>query len=62
MGENIYDLFQIGCVGLIKVIDKFDITRKSVKLLIQVFTYHLNQLHLVKKLVLAQCLIQLLEQ
>ena len=26
-GENIDDLFQIGCVGLIKAIDNFDITQ-----------------------------------
>ena len=26
-GENADDLFQIGCVGLIKAIDNFDITR-----------------------------------
>ena len=25
--ENIYDLFQIGCIGLIKAIDNFDITQ-----------------------------------
>ena len=25
-GENVDDLFQIGCVGLIKSIDNFDIT------------------------------------
>lgn len=26
-GENIDDLFQIGCVGLIKAIDNFDISQ-----------------------------------
>lgn len=26
-GENVDDLFQIGCVGLIKAIDNFDITQ-----------------------------------
>ena len=26
VGENSYDLFQVGCVGLIKAIDNFDIT------------------------------------
>ena len=26
-GENMDDLFQIGCVGLIKAIDNFDITQ-----------------------------------
>ena len=26
-GENVDDLFQIGCVGLIKVIDNFDISQ-----------------------------------
>ena len=26
-GENLDDLFQIGCVGLIKAIDNFDITQ-----------------------------------
>ena len=27
-GENADDLFQVGCVGLIKSIDNFDITQK----------------------------------
>ena len=27
-GENADDLFQIGCVGLIKAIDNFDITQE----------------------------------
>ena len=27
-GENPDDLFQVGCVGLIKAIDKFDITQE----------------------------------
>lgn len=26
-GENVDDLFQVGCVGLIKAIDNFDITQ-----------------------------------
>lgn len=26
-GENIDDLFQVGCIGLIKAIDNFDITQ-----------------------------------
>ena len=27
-GENVDDLFQVGCVGLIKAIDNFDITQE----------------------------------
>ena len=26
-GENAYDLFQVGCVGLIKAIDNFDVSQ-----------------------------------
>ena len=26
-GENVYDLFQVGCIGLIKAIDNFDVTQ-----------------------------------
>ena len=29
-GENLDDLFQVGCIGLIKAIDNFDPDRKSV--------------------------------
>ncbi len=27
-GENVDDLFQVGCIGLIKAIDNFDVTQK----------------------------------
>lgn len=32
-GENVDDLFQVGCIGLMKAIDNFDLSKKSVFLL-----------------------------
>ena len=32
-GENVDDLFQVGCIGHMKAIDNFDLSKKSVFLL-----------------------------
>ena len=40
-GENLDDLFQIGCIGLIKAIDNFDITQD-----VQFSTYGVPMIYL----------------